>query len=331
MINFWHQASSLNKPFLVLAPMDGVTDFVFREIIAGIAKPDILFTEFTNTEALTSKGYEKTIPRLRFSRSQRPIVAQIWGIDPKNFCTTARLIKDLGFDGIDINMGCPDRAVMKLGSGASLIKNPSLAASMIAAVKEGAPGMPVSVKTRIGVREIETETWIRFLLSQHIDALTVHGRTVKELSKVPAHWDEIGRAVKLRDTISPDTIVIGNGDITTMEQATHAHATYGVDGVMIGEGVFHNPWVFERIPQIHTSAESLALLLKHTKLFCDTYPDPHRFPAMKKYFKIYVRAFPGAVSLIKELMETKSFREVENLVKSYLYPKQSELFGYPPI
>lgn len=318
MMNFWHRIATLNKPFLVLAPMDGVTDFVFREIIAGTVKPDILFTEFTNTEALTSKGYEKTIPRLRFSRSQRPIVAQIWGIDPKNFYTTARLVKDLGFDGIDINMGCPDRAVMKLGSGASLIKNPTLAAEMIAAVKEGAPGMPVSVKTRIGVNTMMTEEWIRFLLEQKIDALTVHGRTAKELSKVPAHWDEIGRAVKIRDHTSPGTVVIGNGDITTIEQAIHAQSSYGVDGVMIGKGVFHNPWVFERIPQNHTRFESLTLLLKHTKLFCDTYPDPYRFPAMKKYFRIYVRAFPGAVSLINELMETKSYPEVESLVRQYL-------------
>ena len=298
--------------------MDGVTDFVFREIIAGIAKPDVLFTEFANTEALMSKGYEKTIPRLKFSQIQRPIVAQIWGIDPKNFFTTARLVKDLGFDGIDINMGCPDRAVMKLGSGSSLIKNPTLAARMIAAVKEGAPGIPVSVKTRIGVNLMMTEEWVQFLLEQKIDALTVHGRTAKELSKVPAHWDEIGKAVKFRDHISPGTVVIGNGDITTMEQAIHAHTLYGVDGVMIGKGVFQNPWVFEKILQTHTSAESLALLLKHTKLFSDTYPDPHRFPAMKKYFKIYVRAFPGAVSLIKQLMETKSFQEVETLVDPYI-------------
>lgn len=301
-----------------MAPLDGVTDFVFREIIAGTAKPDVLFTEFTNTEALASKGYEKTIPRLKFSQNQRPIVAQIWGLDPKNFYSTARLVKDLGFDGVDINMGCPDRAVMKMGSGASLIKNPSLAAEMIAATKEGAPGMPVSVKTRIGVNTMMTEEWIRFLLEQKVDALTIHGRTAKELSKVSVHWDEIGKAVKLRDHISPGTMVIGNGDITTMEQALHAHTSYGVDGVMIGKGVFHNPWVFERIPKNHTSVESLQLLLKHTKLYLDTYPNPHRFPAMKKYFKIYVRSFFGAVSLIKQLMETINFSEVEKLIEPYI-------------
>ena len=318
MVSFWHQLTLQAKPFLALAPLDGVTDFVFREIIAGTAKPDVFFTEFTNVDALLSKGYEKTIPRLRYSESQRFIVAQIWGTDPKGFYKIAALVKDLGFDGIDINMGCPDRAVMKLGSGASLINNPGLAGEMIAAAKEGGASIPVSVKTRIGVREIVTEQWIRFLLEQKIDALTIHGRTVKELSKVPAHWDEIGKAVTLRDDLAPRTVIIGNGDIASREQAQQAHITYGVDGVMIGKGVFHNPWVFEKIPKNHTSIESLQLLLKHTKMYCDTYPDIQRFVAMKKYFKIYVRSFHGATSLIKQLMETKNYSEVEQLVKPYI-------------
>lgn len=318
MVNIWKDLARVYKPFLVLAPLDGVTDFVFREIIAGIAKPDVFFTEFTNVDALLSKGFEKTIPRFRYSQSQRFIVAQIWGTAPKNFYKVAQLVKNLGFDGIDINMGCPDRAVMRVGSGASLINNPLLAAEIIAATKEGAPGLPVSVKTRIGVNMIVTESWIEFLLNQHIDALIVHGRTVKELSKVPAHWDEIGRAVTLRDDISPGTIIIGNGDVLNRKQAEDACTSYGADGVMIGKGVFHNPWVFERIPKNHTRRESLELLLKHTKLFCDTYPDTKRFPAMKKYYKIYVRSYSGAVSLMKELMNTKNYSEVEKLVKPYI-------------
>ena len=318
MVNFWHQLSLLAKPFLVLAPLDGVTDFVFREIIAQTAKPDVLFTEFTNTDALVSKGYDKTIPRLKFSEKQRYIVAQIWGTDPKNFYKTAVLVKDLRFDGIDINMGCPDRAVMKLGSGASLINNPALAAEMIAAAKEGASGIAVSVKTRIGVNAVVTESWIQFLLEQKLDALTVHGRTASELSKVPAHWEEIGKAVQMRDQMSLETVVIGNGDITSMEQALHAHTAYGVEGVMIGKGVFLNPWVFEKIPKKHTISESLHLLLLHTKLYCDTYPDAHRFAVMKKYFKMYVRSFRGADILKKQLMETNNFREVEKLITQAL-------------
>ena len=314
MVNFWQHLASDHRPFLALAPMEGVTDYVFREIIAGAAKPDVFFTEFTNTEALCSKGYEKMVQNLKYSESQRPIVAQIWGTDPKNFCTVARMIKDLGFDGIDINMGCPVRDVLKMGSGASLINNPGLAGEMITATKAGADGMPVSVKTRIGVSKVVTEEWIGFLLKQNIDALTVHGRTAKELSKVPAHWEEIGKAVKLRDQYAPETVIIGNGDILNFKQAQNAHTMYGVDGVMIGTGIFQNPWLFEKKPKEHTSRESLELLLKHAKLYSDTYPGERRFVAMRKYFKIYVRSFSGANALLKQLMETKDFFEVEHRV-----------------
>ncbi|MDP1721949.1 MAG: tRNA-dihydrouridine synthase [Candidatus Gottesmanbacteria bacterium] len=318
MINFWQQRARDHKPFLVLAPMDGVTDYVFRELIADIAKPDVMFTEFTNTEALCSRGYEKTIPRFRYSAKQQPIVAHIWGTEPKNFFTVAKLAKDLGFDGIDINMGCPVRDVMKMGCGSALIKNPGLAAAMITAVKEGAPGLPVSVKTRLGVKSIVTDSWIRFLLLQHVDAITIHGRTAKELSKVPAHWDEIGIAVKLRDTLSPDTVIIGNGGIVRRDQAAVVHESYGVDGVMIGTGIFHNPWVFEKTPREHSKKEMLDLLLAHAKQYEECYPGEHRFAAMRKYFKIYVRSFSGATTLMKELMETKNFSEVEALIRPHL-------------
>lgn len=318
MVNFWKQLALQTKPFLALAPMDGVTDYVFREIIVGAGKPDVFFTEFTNVDALLSKGYEKTIPRLRYSEGQRPIVAQVWGTEPKNFYTVAKLICELGFDGIDINMGCPVRDVMKLGSGASIINNQGLAAEMIAAAKDGAPGIPVSVKTRIGVKSIVTEDWIGFLLGQHLQAVTIHGRTAKELSKVPNHWDEIGIAVKLRDQYAPETVMIGNGDILNRQQAEKAHTMYGVDGVMIGTGIFQNPWVFEKIFQDHTSRESLALLLKHAKLYTDTYPGERRFAAMRKYFKIYVRSFYEANTLLKQLMETKNFSHVEQRVQPYM-------------
>ena len=327
MVNVWSTLALQNTPFLVLAPMDGVTDFVFREIIAGAGRPDVFFTEFTHVDALVSKGYEKTISRLTYSERQRPIVAQIWGTNPKNFYTVARLVKDLGFDGIDINMSCPVRDVMKVGSGAAFINTPGLAAEVIAAAKDGADGLPVSVKARIGVSKVVTEEWIGFLLKQHIDAITVHGRTAKELSNVSAHWDEIRKAVKLRDRISPETVIIGNGDIRSRKHAQEVHAGYGVDGVMIGRGVLVNPWVFEKTSRTHTAAESLALLLKHTKLYTDTYPGERRFIAMRKYFKMYVRSFYGANMLLKQLMETKDFSQVQQLVKPYLshYTKLLEL------
>lgn len=303
---------------MVLAPLDGVTDYVFREIIALTAAPDVFFTEFINTNALLSKGYEKTVPRLKFSDNQRYIVAQIWGTDPSQFLKVVGMVKELGFDGIDINMGCPVHDVMKLGSGASLIKNPNLAAEIIAATKEGANGMPVSVKTRIGLNSIVTESWIAWLLQQKPDALTIHGRTAKELSKVPVHWDEIGKSVKLRDDISPGTVIIGNGDIVSRSQAEQMYETYSIDGVMIGKGVFYNPWVFEKEASVHTTSESLLLMIRHIKLFCQTYPEPKRFAAIRKYFKIYVKSFNGADDLKKQLVATTTLAEVEELVKPYI-------------
>lgn len=317
-MNFWKNLKLTSIPFLVLAPMDGVTDFVFREIISEIAKPDVLFTEFTNVDALFSAGYERTIPRLKYSEKQRPIVAQIWGINPKNFYNTATLINKLGFDGIDINMGCPDRAVMKTGSGISLLNNPGLGSEIISATKEGAKEIPVSVKTRIGIDHIVTETWIKFLLEQKLDAITVHGRTAKELSNVPAHWEEIKKAVEIRNKISPNTVIIGNGDVLNREETVKVSTQYSVDGVMIGRGVFTNPWIFEREPREHTSKERLELLLKHTKLYCGIYPESKKFDVMKKFFKMYVKSFSGATTLKKQLMETKNYQEVERVVKPHL-------------
>jgi len=316
--NFWQQLKLDNKPFLTLAPLDGVTDFVFREMISETAKPDVLFTEFTNTEALFSKGYDRTIPRLKFSEKQHFIVAQVWGTDPKNFYAAAKLVKELGFDGIDINMGCPDRGVLRIGSGAAHIKNPTLAGEIISATKDGAGGLPVSVKTRIGVSAIVTESWAEFLLEQKLSALIIHGRTAKEQSKVPAHWDEIEKVVKLRDQIAPDTVVVGNGDITSYEEAVMAHTRYGVDGVMIGKGVFLNPWVFEKVSTEHITQEYLKLLLKHTKLYCDTYKENLKFDVMKKFFKVYVKSFRGADKLREQLMDTDNYEQVADLVKPYL-------------
>ncbi|MDP3917786.1 MAG: tRNA-dihydrouridine synthase [Candidatus Woesebacteria bacterium] len=313
--NFWRK---LPRPFTVLAPMEGVTDYIFREIVANyLPKPDVLFTEFTNVEALNSLGLEKTIPRFKFSKEQKPIVAQIWGLKPENYYKTAKLIEKLGFDGIDINMGCPDRAVVKIGACSALINNHPLAKEIIEATKKGSKKLPISVKTRIGFKEVVTEEWITFLLEQKIDALTVHGRTSKQMSDIPANWKEIEKAVKIKDDISPSTIIIGNGDVKSYKEALKRVKESHVDGIMIGRGIFSNPWVFEKKVKEHSFEESKKILIKHLKLCDSGYSNDKvtSYETVKKFFKMYINNFNGANKLRSKLMETKSIEEALKLLK----------------
>lgn len=317
MKNIWNE---LKKPIFVLAPMDDVTDTVFRQIIGDLAAPDLYFTEFTSVDGLVSEqGREPVSRRLQFTEKERPIIAQIWGNDPEKFFKAAQIVKEMGFDGIDINMGCPEKSVVKRGMCSGLINHPEVAAKIIQATKDGAGGLPVSVKTRIGMREIKTEEWIGFLLQQDLAALTVHGRTVKEMSKVPAHWDEIGKAVKLRDKIAPQTLIIGNGDVSSYQDGLEKVKTYGVDGVMIATGIFKNLWIFEKSGKIHelTLQERLAQLLKHSQLFTDVWGNTKSFSILKKFFKCYLSDFDGAAEIRAKFMETKDLEEVKNLVALY--------------
>lgn len=316
MPNIW---KTLQRPFTVLAPMDDVTDVVFREIVAETARPDVYFTEFTNVEAICSKGKEVQINRFRYTPQQRPIIAQIWGLEPEHYAETTRLIVELGFDGVDINMGCPDRTVMKNGACSAFIRDRSRAQEVIAATREAAGNIPVSVKTRIGLGKIETESWIGFLLEQNLDAITVHGRTAKELSLVPCHWDEIGKAVTLRNTMKKETSIIGNGDVKNHAEALQKYEAFGVDGVMIGRGIFENLWAFDKhqTPHIPTPNERLTLLLKHARLYHNTWGNKKKFDVLKRFFKIYCSGFPGAQDLRIQLMESKNLEDVERTVVAY--------------
>ncbi|KKQ65969.1 MAG: tRNA-dihydrouridine synthase [Candidatus Daviesbacteria bacterium GW2011_GWA2_38_24] len=300
--------------------MDDVTDIVFREVIAETARPDVFFTEFTNVDGLQSVGREKLLPRLKYTESERPIVAQIWGLQPKNYFEVAKQLKEMGFDGIDINMGCPQRNVIRSGSCSALIKNRNLAKEIIQATKEGAGSasrrIPVSVKTRLGYNSFITEDWIGFLLEQGLDAITVHGRIATQMSKYPANWEEIGKAAALRDEMGVDTKIFGNGDVLSMDEANQKVKEYGVDGVMIGRGIFHNPWVFEKQQREHTKEEKLDILLKHVDLFDKTWGNIKKFDTLKKYFKIYVNNFDGAAELRAKLMETKRVDEVKEIIKN---------------
>ncbi len=310
--NFWQK---LKKPLFVLAPMANVTDAAFRELIAKYGKPDVFWTEFVSVDGLVSSGKDKLLVDFWYSKDEHPIVAQIFGAKPENFLKVARMIRELGFDGIDINMGCPDRSVEKQGAGAALIRNPKLAQEIILATKEGAPDLPVSVKTRIGYNKITFEEWIPQLLETNPAVITVHLRTRKEMSLVPAHWELMPEIVKIVDH---KTLLLGNGDVMTLKDAAQKVKDTGCDGVMIGRGIFGNPWMFnsktplEKIPV----EKRLSAMIEHTKLFEKKFKNIKNFETMKKHYKAYVTGFDGAKELRTKLMEAKDAKEVEEIVES---------------
>ncbi|MEX1112632.1 MAG: tRNA-dihydrouridine synthase [Candidatus Andersenbacteria bacterium] len=308
--------SSLSHPILALAPMDDVTDVVFRDIVAQEGRPDIFFTEFTNCDALFSAGREKHMHRLRFTENHRPIIAQIWGPNPENYYKTAKLLVTLGFDGIDINMGCPQKNIIKSGSCSVLIKNRSLAQEIIAATKEGAADLPVSVKTRLGYDTIQTEEWAGFLLEQDIAALTMHGRTVAEMSNVPAHWDEIQKVVKVRDVMKKPTVVLGNGDVESLEQAHRYVEQYGVDGVMVGRGIFKNLWLFNPDHRDTSAAYRMQVALRHIEGWEREWGMSRNFEILKKFLKIYISDFRGAAAMRAQLMAVHSIEELKQQLRT---------------
>jgi tRNA-dihydrouridine synthase len=317
MNNFWQD---LKKPFFVLAPMDGVTDTSFRQLITKTARPDVLMTEFTSVEGLNSKGSKLVGKRLQFAPEEHPIVAQIWGLTPEFFKKSAQLIKELGYDGVDINMGCPVHDVIKTGACSAMINNHELAKQVIEATIEGAAGLPVSVKTRLGFKEFQTEEWFSFLLGFDLAVITVHGRTVAEQSKVPAHWDEIGKVVKLRDQINPNILIVGNGDIESVQEGLDKAQEFNLDGIMVGRGIFHDFWMFdpEKSGGKVTVEQRLAKLLEHTKMYNQIWEGKKDFNVLKKFYKIYASGFDGAVDLRVKLMATHSSQEVESIVAEYI-------------
>jgi len=301
--------------------MADVTDAAFRRLIAKYGKPDVTWTEFVAVDGLVSRGREALLIDLLYTEAERPIVAQVFGSKPEHFAEVATLIADLGFDGIDINMGCPDRNVEKQGAGAAMMKDPGLAKAVILAAKEGSRGLPVSVKTRIGYNSVQLETWLPELLSVSPAAITVHARTRKELSDVPAQWEYVKRAVEIAR--GSGVVMLGNGDVKDLDDAREKAAASGVDGVMIGRGVFGNPWRFNpevRIEDISLS-DRLQVMVEHTKLFADTLGDMKNFAIMKKHYKAYVHGFDGAKELRTALMETNTSEEVAALVDAFLAGK----------
>jgi tRNA-dihydrouridine synthase len=307
----------LPKPFFVLAPMDDVTDTVFRQVITDCTKPDLFFTEFVNVDGLQSAGREHLLHKLKLADKEKPAIAQIWGLKPENYKQTAKELKDTSFAGVDINMGCPVKTVIKNGACAALINNRELAGVIIDATREGAGNdFPVSVKTRLGFNTTDL-SWIEFLLSKKLNMLTIHGRTAKQMSKVPADWDLIGQARELRDSLSPSTLIVGNGDIESRAQGLELAKKHQLDGVMVGRGIFHDPFLFaEQSPwQQWGKDQKIELFKKHIELYIDTYQNnERRFETLRKFCKVYINGFDGASELRAKFMETETPQEALELL-----------------
>lgn len=325
MDNFWQ---NLPKPLLILAPMEDVTDTVFREVVLSASSPgalNVLFTEFTSTDGLChEKGREKVSQRLRVNKSELDrlkagnikLVAQIWGDNPENFRKSARMITEMQlFDGIDINMGCPVNKVVKHKSCSALINYPDLAKEIIYATAESTD-LPVSVKTRIGFNHIITEEWIAQVLETKPKAITIHGRTRKMMSEGPALWDEIGKAVELRNRMNPETVIIGNGDVLSYGDALQKAEKYGVDGAMVGTGIFRNPWLFNQIAPEISIGKRIELMRYHISLYRDTWGGSKDYNVLKRFFKIYLNGFAGAAHWRDQFMRALSFDESLQLLNS---------------
>lgn len=308
-MNFWSQ---FPKGFACLAPMEGVTDIAFRQVVAKAARPDIFFTEFTNVNSYSSeKGRPNALERLKFEPQEQPIVAQIWGKNPEMFAETVAAVRDLGFQAVDINMGCPDRHVVATGGGSGLIRTPELAVEILRAAQK-VEGITVSVKTRLGYTKTdEWRPWLSALLNEHPAALTIHLRTKKEMSKVDAHYELVPEIVALKNELSPETKLIINGDIKSAAEA-QKFVEQGADGIMIGRGVFQNPFCFEREPQEHSREELLDLMRYHLDLY-EKY-DLQPYDPLKHFYKIYINNFPGASDLRAELMTTKTIAEARAII-----------------
>ncbi|KRN74687.1 hypothetical protein IV73_GL001193 [Weissella kandleri] len=307
-------------PFFTLAPMEAVTDTVFRRVVEKAAGPDAYYTEFTNARSIAHPKAKFSVQgRLAVADDESMPIAQIWGNRPEDFRSAANDLKTRGYEAVDINMGCPDGTVIKNGGGSDLIRHQDDAAAIIAAAKES--GLVVSVKTRLGFNDFETyKTWLPFLLEQDVQVLTIHLRTRKEMSKVPAHYEVIDEIVAMRDAISPRTLLQINGDIKDRAAGLELAAAHpGVDGIMIGRGIFESPWAFEKAPSDHTLEESLDLLRLQldlhdevTKLY-----GPRHFQKLKRFFKIYVRSFSYASDLRMALMETNTTDEVRQALADF--------------
>ncbi|MDP3956985.1 MAG: tRNA-dihydrouridine synthase [bacterium] len=341
-LGFW---GKLAKPFFVLAPMANVTDAVFRRVIIKYSKPDVMWTEFVSADGLCHPEGRKALLRdLSFTEAERPIVAQLFTAHPEKMFEAAKLTAGLGFDGIDINMGCPDKNVMKQGAGATLMKDPKLAQELIIAAREGTIAfgkeLPISVKTRLGFNEDNLEAWLPNLLEAKPAAITVHARTKKEMSKVPARWESVKHAVEIAE--GSGTLIIGNGDVKDLKDAESKIRETGADGVMLGRAIFGNPWLFDKNKTAVTVEEKLRAAVFHTQLFEEVWHPPtsldevfragdtKSFELMKKHYQAYINHFPQAKELRMKLMVCHNASEVAQAIENFI-KENTDIISLPVI
>lgn len=309
MLNFWN---TLPTPFFALAPMEDVTDAAFRRLIARHGKPTVLYTEFTSADGLVlapEKGQRALRKKLIFAPEERPIVVQLFTAFPDHMEQAAAIVRELGFDGIDINMGCPDRAIEKGRCGAAMMKDPAHAKEIIRAAQRGAAGLPVSVKTRIGYARNDLATWLPALLEEEPAEVTIHARTRNELSDVPARWEHVAEAVQIRDALGSKTLIMGNGDVRDLADARQKVHETGCDGVMLGRAIYGNPWLFSDRTTTPAPHERIAALIEHLGLFEEILADTVSFAVMKKHFKAYISGWDHAKELRERLMATQNTAE----------------------
>lgn len=309
--------AKLEKPIYSLAPMEDVTDVVFRSVVSKGGRPDLFYTEFVNVDGLNSKGKEKVIHRLKYGDMDTPIIVQLWGSNPENFYKSAKFVSELGFSGIDINMGCSVKKVSNNGSGSGLINTPTLALEIIDATKKGAGSLPVSVKTRLGWEFVNMEGWISLLLKQELRVLTVHCRTARGKGAINADWSYISEIIKLRDTYSPNTLIFGNGDVDCLSKAENMVNTYGVDGVMIGRSSISNPWVFSGREDI-TYLERLEMFKYHVDLWSKYWIGIKNVHELRKFLRAYIKDFDGANQIRQEFMELDNIEEISSKLELLL-------------
>jgi tRNA-dihydrouridine synthase len=313
-LGFWE---ALARPFSVLAPMEEVTDTVFRRVVCMAGAPDVFFTEFANADELASTPRIRSIRRLTYTEQERPIVAQLWGTKPEGFLRMAARLRGMGFDGVDLNMGCPVRNVIARGAGGALIRNPALAAELVAAAREGAGPLPLSIKTRIGFDSPRAEAWLGHLLAQGIAALTVHGRTVEQQSGGKADWSAVALAVRMRDEAGLATRVVGNGDVGGAEAFWSAARSSGADGVMVGRGVFADIEVFRSIRGASGGPDARPrawYLRAHLDLHRETWGEEVPLDMAKRIARNYLRSGGESAPILDAFLHARSYRDARALL-----------------